>query len=76
MIERTFSINIECNSAAFDDDWRAEAARILRQLAESLDADRAAVSDESMVERFNCYLFDINGNLCGDAEMFTETYSR
>ena len=33
MIERTFSINLECNSAAFDDDWRAEAARILRQLA-------------------------------------------
>jgi hypothetical protein len=68
---RTFTINIDCNSAAFDgDDCGPELARILHLLAHGVELMHGKET------RFLEYLFDINGNRCGDAEMFTETYSR
>jgi hypothetical protein len=64
---RTFTINIECDSAAFDGDaCGTELARMLRGLADSLEVYTVQTH----------YLRDINGNHCGNAEMITETYSR
>jgi hypothetical protein len=68
---RTFAVNIDCNSAAFDDAaCGAEIARILRALANELEQETDAFT------AFDAELRDINGNRCGDAEMFAETYSR
>jgi hypothetical protein len=52
----TFTLEINCNNAAFDDEGHAEVARILRELAERLEAD------ESIKQ---VPLQDINGNRVG-----------
>ena len=50
----TFTMNLRGNSAAFEEDARAETARILRDLAERVEAGR----NEGK-------LYDINGNSVG-----------
>lgn len=52
------TINIENSGAAFDDAPQEEIARILRELARSI---------EQGVERTT--LYDINGNKCGTVAM-------
>jgi hypothetical protein len=68
--QRTFTITIECNNAAFDGDaCGEEVARILRELASDLDG--GDVEDDATF-----FLFDLNGNRCGDAEMTVEDCRR
>lgn len=56
----TYSITIKTDNAAFADDPAPEIARILRRLADRLEADGVAP------ERV---LFDVNGNRVGEAGM-------
>lgn len=70
--ERNFTITIECNNAAFDDDaCGPELARILRELADELESGGGAIG-AGMAKR----LYDINGNRVGAAEMFAQDYRR
>lgn len=55
------TINIENSGSAFDDEPNIEVARILRELARSI---------EQGVERTK--LYDINGNKCGTVQMNLE----
>lgn len=55
------TINIENSGSAFDDEPNIEVARILRELARSI---------EQGVERTK--LYDINGNKCGTVQMDLE----
>lgn len=55
------TINIENSGSAFDDEPQVEIARILRELARSI---------EQGVERTK--LYDINGNKCGTVAMKLE----
>lgn len=55
------TISIENSGAAFDDEPNIEVARILRELARSI---------EQGVERTK--LYDINGNKCGTVQMDLE----
>lgn len=55
------TINIENSGSAFDDEPQIEVARILRELARSI---------EQGVERTK--LYDINGNKCGTVQMNLE----
>ncbi len=53
-----FTLTIECDNAAFEDDAGAEVARILRDAADDLDGDM-------MAETGSANLRDINGNIVG-----------
>ena len=71
MINRTFTITIGCDNAAFDGDaCGAELARILRALADDL------AQEDTAFTAFDALLFDANGNRCGDAEMTSDEYNR
>lgn len=57
-----FSLSIDTRNAAFDDGNKAqELARILRDSADRLEADRT--------ERTEFILYDYNGNKVGTAEL-------
>ena len=58
------TINIENSGSAFDDQPEVEVARILRELARSI---------EQGCERTK--LYDINGNKCGTVQMNFEEQS-
>lgn len=55
------TINIKNSGSAFDDEPNIEVARILRELARSI---------EQGVERTK--LYDVNGNKCGTVQMNLE----
>lgn len=54
-----FTVEIECDNAAFEDDSGAEVARILRNLAAELE------NNPGVLGRFP--LRDTNGNRVGEA---------
>jgi hypothetical protein len=57
----TYKIEINCDNAAFDDDFAAgEIARILKELANNISNN---------ITPMNCKLRDINGNIVGSAKM-------
>ena len=51
----TFRIKIQCDNAAFDDDYRTELARILKDIATKLEGGRDGG-----------YVQDSNGNTVGN----------
>lgn len=53
-----FTLEINCNNAAFEDGATFEIARILRELADDLDAGHSTT-----------VLRDANGNRVGQAEL-------
>jgi len=53
----TYTIRIECDNAAFDDDPSVEVVRILRRLADRLEINGLE----------DVRLMDFNGNHVGDA---------
>lgn len=55
-------IEIETGNAAFAEDRGAEAARILRKLADSLDMGQWLTLPSSLI--------DINGNRTGSVEIY------
>lgn len=68
--ERTFSVSIECNNAAFEGDaCGPELARILRALADTMEGAGDCRASYS-------YSRDANGNSVGTAEMTQEEYRR
>lgn len=60
------SLTIKNSGAAFDDEPRAEVARILRDVADFLDNGGSIPQGEAMILR------DINGNRCGEARHTVE----
>ena len=56
---RTFTLIMECDNAAFEDDINAEAARILRRVADDIEARGIATPLQ---------LLDANGNSVGEAD--------
>ena len=54
------SINIRTENAAFEDNAGQECARILRELADSLDGFAS-------LDEFDAKLMDLNGNTVGSA---------
>ncbi|MNK49866.1 hypothetical protein D3C87_687310 [compost metagenome] len=54
---KTFTVNMRCDNAAFDDAPEAEIARILREMADSLESRGASGFFET--------IHDINGNDVG-----------
>ena len=54
----TFSLEITCNNAAFEEGAHLEVARILRELADRLEADET-------IKQLK--LRDVNGNTVGTA---------
>lgn len=68
--DRTFTISIDCDTAAFDGaDLCAEIARILRAQADYLDGTE-------IIPGYCRSLRDINGNRCGTAELTATDYTR
>ena len=53
-----FTLNIDCDNAAFEEDASAEVARILRTLADKLDNGQSYFPN----------VFDLNGNTVGLAQ--------
>jgi hypothetical protein len=53
-----FTLNIDCDNAAFEEDSSAEVARILRTLADKLDNGQTYFPN----------VFDLNGNGVGLAQ--------
>jgi len=53
-----FTLELNCNNAAFDEDLNAEVARILREVADRIEADETL---------YKFPLRDINGNRVGEA---------
>jgi hypothetical protein len=53
----TFTINMTCDNAAFEDEPEAEVARILRSIAAQLEQEGTS--------RFYETIFDENGNVVG-----------
>lgn len=60
------SLKLDMGNAAFEGAPAAEAARILRRLADKLENDEGATLKRE--ERANGYLWDANGNNCGTWE--------
>lgn len=60
---KTFTVKIDTDNAAFGDAWQLETARILRDIADRLEAG----------EQFTHYqtLRDVNGNEVGRAKHVT-----
>jgi hypothetical protein len=65
-LKRTFKLEVDCENAAFE-EWQAEIARILRELAHKLD------QDDGRRDLGGGYLMDVNGNRVGDWRF---TYTR
>jgi hypothetical protein len=60
-----YSIQIDCDNAAFEEDAYAEIARILKDEIESLE-NRI---DRRLSTRWSNPLFDVNGNRVGIAKV-------
>jgi hypothetical protein len=58
-----FTLTIDCNNAAFEEDAAAEVARILRTLASKLENGQTYFPN----------VFDINGNTVGLAQLNDHT---
>jgi hypothetical protein len=59
MTGQTFTVELDIRGAAFEDMPGAELARILRKLADKLEAEDTAAAG------VHGALFDVNGNRCG-----------
>jgi hypothetical protein len=57
----TFVLTIETDNAAFDDSPEYEVARILRKIAERVQAEGMPLDGKCIAAR------DTNGNRCGSA---------
>jgi hypothetical protein len=60
-----FTLTIDCNNAAFDDDPASEIARILRQAARDTESKGLCDGD-------TFHFRDINGNTVGKAQYDSE----
>lgn len=62
------SLKLDCDNAAFDDGKRAsEIGRIFRNLATQIEREGQALASGHLV--IGGYLFDANGNKCGEWEI-------
>ena len=57
-----FSLHLDTDNAAFDDDVGYEVARILRDIADKVERD----GEDACLP-----IMDINGNRIGNADFFT-----
>jgi hypothetical protein len=58
-----FKLSMNCGNAAFDENANAEIARILRKIADDLEADASGRCYEQ-------YFRDVNGNRVGSFKLF------
>lgn len=58
-----FKLSIDCGNSAFDENAKAEIARILRKIADDLEAD----ASDRLYEQ---HVRDANGNRSGTFKLF------